>query len=299
MAVAFGLAPFILVTTVATFYVRLQATWELRALFHGIAPVVVVLIVRACWNLGRKTLRRDVKAWIFFAVACAITAILQREIAVLFVVTGVLGAFVFALPDTKAVVTPPRPNVTARMVAFVPVLGGATGKLFVFFFKTGFLVFGSGLVIVPFLKTQVVDHYHWLTDHQFLDAVAIGMISPGPVVITATFVGFVVGGFSGGLAATLGIFSPSVLFVLCATPLLLRYRHNGRLRGFIRGVATTVVGVLAGTTWLIARTAIADSLAIVVALASFAALVRWPKVPEPIIIAAAGAAGLLTDLLLR
>ena len=167
-------------------------------------------------------------------------------------------------------------------------------ELFLFFFKTGFLVFGSGLVIVPFLKTEVVDHYRWLGNAEFLDAVAIGMISPGPVVITATFVGYLLNGFTGATTATLGIFLPPVLFVVLATPLLLRYRASAPLRGFIRGVSTAVVGVLAGTTWLIARTAIVDVTGIVIAVAALVIVTTTKRVPDPLAIAAAGVAGLLS-----
>jgi chromate transporter len=276
VAAAFAAAPLIVVTAAAALYVRFAAAWELRALFYGIAPVVVALIVRACWSLGRRTLRGDAAAWAFFAVACAITLALEREIVVLFIAAGVAGAVVFARPRRAG---------TAPAAVLPP-------ALFLFFFKTGLLVFGSGLVIVPILKTQLVDQYHWLTDRQFLDAVAIGMISPGPVVITATFVGFLLAGVPGALAATAGIFAPSVLFVLCATPLLLRYKSSPRLRGFIRGVGAAVVGVLAGTTWLIARTAVTDVLTAALCLAALALLARWPRLPEPAVIAAAGLAGL-------
>jgi chromate transporter len=120
------------------------------------------------------------------------------------------------------------------------------------------------------------------------------MISPGPVVITATFVGYLLSGFAGATAATLGIFLPPVLFVVLATPLLLRWRDSAALRGFIRGVSTAVVGVLAGTTWLIARTAIVDVMGIVIAAAALLIVTTSKRVPDPLVIAAAGVAGLLS-----
>jgi len=172
-------------------------------------------------------------------------------------------------------------------------IAGAPAKLFLFFFKTGLLVFGSGLVIVPFLKTQVVDEYHWLTMRQFLDSVAIGMISPGPVVITATFVGYLMSGLTGAVAATLGIFLPPVLFTVIATPILLRHRGNRRLAGFVRGVGVSVVGVLIGTTVLVARDAIGDALSAAIAVIAFALVVFWKKLPEPFVILAAGVAGII------
>ena len=275
VAIAFGLAPFILVTIGAWLYVRYSANWQVRALFYGIAPVVVALIVKACWNLGRRTLRGDRLAWVFALIACAITTIVQRELALMFIIAGLLGIIIFGR----------RVGGRATAMSVMP--------LFLFFFKTGLLVFGSGLVIVPFLKTQVVDEYHWLTNREFLDAVAIGMISPGPVVITATFVGYLMAGIAGALAATVGIFAAPVLFTILATPLLLRYRADPRVAGFVRGVTVTVVGVLVGTTYLVGRQAIGDWLTALISVASLAIIIYWKRIPEPAVIAAAALVGLL------
>jgi chromate transporter len=289
VAVAFGLPPFVIVTFAAYLYVRFAGDWHVRALFYGIAPAVVALIVKACWNLGKRTLRADRLAWTFAIIACAVTVILQRELALMFVTAGLMGAFLFAPRGT------PMPRSANAFVWFVP---GTSAKLFAFFFKTGLLVFGSGLVIVPFLKMQVVDQYHWLNNRQFLDSVAIGMISPGPVVITATFVGYLLNGFSGAVAATLGIFSPPVLFTVIATPILLRYHKHPRLAGFIRGVGVTVVGVLVGTSYLVGRDAIGDWLTAAIAVVSLVVITIWKKVPEPAVIAGAGVVGMVAYRLL-
>jgi len=146
--------------------------------------------------------------------------------------------------------------------------------------KTGFLVFGSGLVVVSFVKTYVVDQYHWLDGQTFVDAVAVGMISPGPVVITATFVGYAVGGFAGATAATLGIFLPSIVLTVFATPLLIRYGSHPRVAGFVRGVTVAVVGVLAGTTYLIGRPVIVDAFTAVLLLAVLAAPFISKRIPD-------------------
>ena len=274
VAIAFGLPPFILVTIVAALYVRYTGSWELRALFYGIAPVVVALIVKACWNLGKRTLRNDRIAWLFAIVACGVTAILQRELAWLFIVAGLSGIIVFGKIQRTVV------------LSVLP--------LFLFFLKTGLLVFGSGLVIVPFLKTQVVDQFHWLTNREFLDSVAIGMISPGPVVITATFVGYLMSGIAGAVAATLGIFAAPVLFTILATPLLLRYRSHPVVAGFVRGVSVTVVGVLVGTTYLVGKEAIGDWLTALLAVASLAVIIFFKRIPDPVVIAAGAIIGLAT-----
>ena len=308
VAVAFGLAPFLLVTVAAWAYVRFAATWQLRALFYGVAPVVVALIVKACWNLGRKTLRKDLLAWLFAAAACAITVVVQKELTAIFLVAGFLGIWLLA----PAPASPPNDTsagapgtgsgpvaATLAVAGGTSAAGGITAKLFLFFFKTGLLVFGSGLVIVPFLKTYVVDEYHWLGNREFLDAVAIGMISPGPVVITATFVGFLLGGVLGAAAATVGIFSPAVLFTVFATPLLLRYRRQRRLAGFIRGITVAVVGVLVGTTWLVGRTAIGDAVTIAAGALSLASLFLFPKLPEPLLVLAGAVLGFVAYPLLK
>jgi len=298
IAVAFGLAPFLIVTFAAWLYVRFTNNWQLRALFYGIAPVVVALIVKACWNLGKRTLRSDRTAWIFAIVACTITVIVQKELALMFVLAGLIGTLVFGR-SLAATVAPAAPtaNGRARAMMIAPAatmaFTGTTAKLLLFFFKTGLLVFGSGLVIVPFLKTQVVDQYHWLSNRQFLDSVAIGMISPGPVVITATFVGYLLNGVIGALAATIGIFSPPVLFTILATPILLRYYKNPRFAGFIRGVGVTVVGVLVGTTYLVGKEAIGDWLTAVIGIVSLVVIIVWKKLPEPFVVLAGGIIGLI------
>ena len=304
VAVAFALPPFSLVVATAWLYTRFSANWQLRALFYGVGPIVVALILRACWNLGRKTLGRDLWAWTIFLVACGITVVVQRELTAIFLAAGLLGVFLFARSARPG---SPRPHPAPAMFFLAPPSGIAaagasvssmTGKLFLFFFKTGLLVFGSGLVIVPFLKTYVVDQYHWLGNREFLDSVAIGMISPGPVVISATFVGFLLNGIPGAVAASVGIFAPAVLFTVLATPLLLRYATNARVQGFIRGITVAVVGVLVGTTYLVAKTAVGDVLTVALAAAALFVLFLWKKVPEPLIVAAGALIGLLAYPLL-
>ncbi len=289
IAVAFALPPFAIVVAVAALYERFAGAGVVRGLFYGIGPVVVALILRASWNLGRKTLKRDYAAWIVAVVACAVTIALQRELAWLFLAAGVLGIVAFASRSKP----PPPPLVEAapgaeKMRAFgAPVLlalaapaSGLAPALFWFFLKTGFLVFGSGLVVVSFVKTYVVDQYHWLDNQTFVDAVAVGMISPGPVVITATFVGYAVDGFTGAVAATAGIFLPSIALTVLATPLLLRYGAHPRVAGFVRGVTVAVVGVLAGTTYLIGRPVIVDVFAAVLFVFVLAAPLVAKRVPD-------------------
>lgn len=302
VAVAFAAAPFVIVVGVADLYVRFGSTWQLQAIFYGVGPVVIAIIVRSCWDLGRKTLRGELTAYAFAVAACAITIAVQQELIALFLLAGALGIFVFYRPP-QAPAEPAAPGSAGiRLRSIAPIVAGAyqsvaLPKLFWFFFKTGFLVFGSGLVIVPFLKAYVVDQYHWLSNQAFLDAVAVGIVSPGPVVITATFVGYLTHQLAGAVAATVGIFTPSLIFVLLGTPLLRRYRSNGRLQGFVRGVTVAVVGVLFGTSYLVGRSTIHDLFGLILLLASLGILYsRW-KVPEPALVGGGALCGLASALL--
>ncbi|MDE3177220.1 MAG: chromate efflux transporter, partial [Pseudomonadota bacterium] len=229
--------------------------------------------------------------WAIAAACFLVTVVLQAEVALLFIGAGLVGVAWYGGP-------PPRPPVSLAIVAPVALLGsapaatgGLIGKLMLFFLKAGALTFGSGLVIVPFLEKGLVQDYHWLDARQFLVAVAIGMISPGPVVITATFVGYLVAGFWGSLAATIGVFLPSFLLVLIAAPLLARYRDNRYVQGFIKGAYAAAIGTILGACVLLARIAIGDGLTALIALASLAALFAW-KVSNPLLIALCAGIGL-------
>jgi chromate transporter len=298
VAVAFALPPFAIVVVIAALYQRFAGSGITRGLFYGIGPVVVALILRASWNLGRKTLRRDYAAWAVAIVACAVTIVLQRELAWLFLAAGILGIVAFAPRAKTAAAAPAAAPVSAKVRSVaVPALialvtpAGLAPALFWFFFKTGFLVFGSGLVVVSFVKTYVVDQYHWLDNQTFVDAVAIGLISPGPVVITATFVGYAVDGFAGAVAATAGIFLPSIVLTVAATPLLLRYGSHPRVAGFVRGMTVAVVGVLAGTTYVVGRPVIVDGFTVALLLVVLAAPFVAKRVPEQAYVVLGGVLG--------
>jgi chromate transporter len=304
VAVCFAALPFLFVTGLASAYVRLASSGALRAVFAGVAPVVVAVIARSCWRLSAKTLGRDRLALAAAVAAGLVTVILERELALLVVLAGLLGAALAGGAPRRppAAPAPTRPPSAPewerrpRCLALAPVaLAGLAqpATLFLFFFKTGCLIFGSGLVIVPFLKAYVVDEYRWLSDREFLDAVAVGLLTPGPVVITATFVGYLVAGLAGSVAATAGIFTPAVAFTLLAAPLLRRHGAHPRLRGFVRGVSAAVTGVLAGTALLVARQALTDAAS--AALAAGCLVVLWarPSLPEPALVACGAGLGLL------
>ena len=171
-------------------------------------------------------------------------------------------------------------------------------KLLLFFLKAGAFTFGSGLVIVPFLQQGLVTEYGWLGEREFLIAVAVGMISPGPVVITATFVGYLVAGFWGSLASTVGIFLPSFFIVLIAAPIVARHRANPNLQGFIKGAYAAAIGTILGARVLLGKIAIGDWLTALIGIVSLAVLFRW-KVSNPLLIAVTAAIGLIAFPLLQ
>jgi chromate transporter len=171
-------------------------------------------------------------------------------------------------------------------------VNGTLSEIFLYFAKAGMFVFGSGLAVVPFLYGGVVQGHHWLTDHQFVDAVAVAMITPGPVVITVAFIGFIVAGVPGATAAALGIFLPVYLVVVLLAPSYKRWAKNPQLNAFVRGVTAAATGAIAGAVIVLARRSIYDVPTFAIAIVSLAVLFRW-KVPEPAVIGCAAIAGLL------
>jgi chromate transporter len=232
--------------------------------------------------------------WVIAAVCLAVTVILQAEVALLFIGAGIVGILYYGslfkrTPATLAGIA----VVPAAAGPIAPVATGSTlTKLLLFFLKAGSLTFGSGLVIVPFLEQGLVQQYNWLDERQFLIAVAIGMISPGPVVITATFVGYLVAGFWGSLVSTVGIFLPSFLLVLIVAPLLARHRGNANVQGFVKGAYAAAIGTILGACILLGKIAIGDWLTALIGVVSLVILFRW-KVSNPLLIAATAVIGLI------
>jgi chromate transporter len=279
-------------------YVYLGDLPAVTAIFYGVSPAVIALILHSCYRLAKLGME-DWLQWAIAVVCLAVTVILQAEVALLFIGAGIVGIIYYGDIFRR------RPPV-ALEIATLPVLaqlaptasGSILGKLLLFFLKAGSLTFGSGLVIVPFLEQGLVQQFGWLDQRQFLIAVAIGMISPGPVVITATFVGYLVAGFWGSLVSTVGIFLPSFLLVLIAAPLLARHRGNPNVQGFVKGAYAAAIGTILGACILLGRVAIGDWLTALIGLVSLAILFRW-KVSNPLLIAATSVVGLIAFPLLQ
>jgi chromate transporter len=295
---AFILPNFVIVAALGALYVYLGDLQPVTAVFYGVSPAVIALILHSCYRLAKLGME-DWLQWVIAAACLVITVILQAEVALLFIGAGTVGICYYgklfrgAPPAALQITTAP---VLAQLA---PVASGSTlGKLLLFFLKAGSLTFGSGLVIVPFLEQGLVQQYGWLDQRQFLIAVAIGMISPGPVVITATFVGYLVAGFWGSLVSTIGIFLPSFVFILVAAPLLARHRANPNVQGFVKGAYAAAIGTILGACILLGRIAIGDWLTALIGLSSLAILFRW-KVNNALLIAATAVFGLIAFPLLQ
>jgi chromate transporter len=294
---SFILPNFIIVAALGALYVYLGDLQPVTGIFYGVSPAVIALILHSCYRLAKLGME-DWLQWVIAAVCLAVTVILQAEVALLFIGAGVVGILYYGSlwSRTPAPLALTAPVVLAQLAPAAP--GSILGKLLLFFLKAGSLTFGSGLVIVPFLEQGLVQQFGWLDERQFLIAVAIGMISPGPVVITATFVGYLVAGFWGSVVSTVGIFLPSFLFVLIAAPLLARHRGNANVQGFVKGAYAAAIGTILGACILLGRIAIGDWLTALIGIGSLAVLFRW-KVSNPLLICVTAVIGLIAYPILQ
>jgi chromate transporter len=299
---AFILPNFVIVTVLGALYIHFGGLSAVRAVFYGVSPAVIALILHSCYRLTKLGMK-DWLEWALAAAAFVITVTVKAEVALLFIGCGIVGMLYYGSLFRKRTSS----STTTSLLAGLPLVatsaapgtaGAMLGKLFTFFLKAGSLTFGSGLVIVPFLEKGLVQQTGWLNEREFLVAVAMGMISPGPVVITATFVGYLVAGFWGAVVATIGIFLPSFLLILIVAPILLRYRTNLNVQGFIKGAYAAAIGTILGACVLLGRIAIGDWLTALVALVSLIVLFRW-KVSNPLLVAAAAVIGLIAFPLLK
>jgi len=295
---AFILPNFIIVCALGALYVHFSGLPILTAIFYGVSPAVIALILHSCYRLAKL----GMEDWLQWAIAAAcflVTVAVQAEVAVLFVASGLIGVLYYGSLFRRRAAAPSATAVVSGAAGIGKIAGfPILGKLLLFFLKAGSLTFGSGLVIVPFLEKGLVQNTGWLNERQFLVAVAIGMISPGPVVITATFVGYLVAGFWGATVSTIGIFLPSFLFVLIVAPTLIRHRAQPDVRGFVKGAYAAAIGTILGASVLLGKIAIGDWLTALIATVSLIVLFRW-KVNNPRLVAATAVVGIIAFPILR
>jgi chromate transporter len=295
---AFILPNFLIVAALGALYVHLGDLKPVTAIFYGVSPAVIALILHSCYRLAKLGME-DMLQWAIAFVCLIVTVALAAEVALLFLGAGLIGVLWYGSLIRRA----PTTDLSLAILPAVPALapaasGSALAKLSLFFLKAGSLTFGSGLVIVPFLQQGLVEQYGWLDQRQFLIAVAVGMISPGPVVITATFVGYLVAGFWGSLVSTIAIFFPSFIFVLVVAPILARHGKNPNVQGFVRGAYAAAIGTILGACILLGRIAVGDWLTALVGLVALVILFRW-KVNNALLIAATAVVGLITYPILQ
>ena len=295
VGMAFILPSFLMVLALAALYVHFGSLSWIQGIFYGVGAAVIAIIVRSAVKLIRTTVGKDWLLWTIFGVLAITTAWTKSEIVWLFVLCGFLAMVIKAPPALPVRATPMMSFGLPPLLAGIHGVAGAAtvGTLFFFFLKAGAFVFGSGLAIVPFLYGGVVAKFHWLTERQFVDAVAVAMITPGPVVITAGFIGYLVAGVLGALAAAWAVFAPPYFIVLFGAPYYRRFAQNQQVKAFVQGVTAAAVGAIAGAAYILARRSLVDIPTVIIAMATFAILMLTKKIPEPIVILAAGGAGLL------
>jgi chromate transporter len=293
VGVAFVLPSFIMVLALSAVYLRYGGLPWMQGAFYGVGAAVISLIALSAHKLLKATLGKNGLLFVVCAVSAIVTAVTESEILWLFVLSGVVSLAAAGLPvrtDRSAFVAWPAWLVAGMHGAAA---SAVLWKVLLYFSAAGAFVFGSGLAIVPFLHGGVVNEFHWLTERQFLDAVAVAMITPGPVVITVAFIGYLVAGPAGGSLAALGVFLPCYFFVVIPARYFRRAAQNPKVKAFVDGVTAAASGAIAGSVFVLGRRAIQDVPTLSIALVTMVVLLKARKVPEPLVIVIAGIAGLL------
>ena len=291
--VAFVMPSFIMVLALGWAYVQFEGLPWMQAIFYGIGAAVIGIIAVGTYKLTRKTVPDDDwLGWALFGLSATATIITESELLWLVLVSGGVYWLVKSPPSFI------RPKVGSSLAPFLALIlalpaDSVLWKLALFFAKAGAFVFGSGLAIVPFLYGGVVKEYGWLTEQQFLDAVAVAMITPGPVVITVAFIGYLVAGFAGACVAALATFLPCYLLTVLPAPYFKRWGKHPGVKAFVDGITLAAVGAIAGAVVVLARRQLIDMPALLIALTSVGLLYRFKKLPELGIIGGSAVIGLL------
>jgi chromate transporter len=296
VGLAFVLPSFFMVVAIGWAYVRYGGLPWMQSVFYGVGAAVIGIIAMSAYKLTKRSIGKDKLLWVIYGVAAAITVITETEIAWLFIVAGLVALVVRAPPRWLQ-----RGGVSAVLASQVSAGSGMAStvdwtlltQIGVFFAKAGAFVFGSGLAIVPFLYGGVVTENHWLTERQFVDAVAVAMITPGPVVITVGFIGYLMLGLPGACVAALGTFLPCYLFTVIPAPYFKRYGKLPSLMAFVDGVTAAAIGAITGAAVVLAKRAIVDAPSAIVAGVTLLLLWKFKKLQEPIIVAGAAIVGLI------
>jgi chromate transporter len=296
VSLAFIGPSFLMVLALAALYHHYGGLWWMQGAFYGIGAGVIAILARSVFKLVRISVSTDVLLIAIFVVAATVTAVTESEVVWVFLLGGVVSLLVktpprFGQESAASLITPGMDWLVTGVQG--PAEGATLWRLLWYFAEAGAFVFGSGLAIVPFLHQGAVERFGWLTERQFLDAVAVAMITPGPVVITAGFIGYLVAGPIGACLAALGVFLPPYLLVVLVAPFYRRFAQNRRIKAFVQGVTAAATGAIAGAAFILGKHAIVDVATACIALGTLAILLAYKKVPEPLVIVGAGLIGLV------
>jgi len=293
---AFVLPSFIMVTLLGIIYVQAGGLPWMLAVFYGVGACVIGIIVHSSYRLTKKNLGRDPKLWVIFLCLAVTTYLTENENIWMILGSG----FLVLLPDLL------RSSPKKQTTLFVsPVFLQISWKFWMdhkliqigwFFLKAGTFVFGSGLAIVPFLYGGLVKEFHWLNEQQFLDAVAVAMITPGPVVITVGFIGYLIGGLPGACMAALATFIPCYVFTIIPAPYFKKHGKKKNIKKFVDGVTAAAIGAIAGAVGVLAKRQVTDLPSLIIVLTTIVVLFRVRKIPEPVLILAAAVTGIILEL---
>jgi chromate transporter len=291
--IAFVLPSFVMVVALGMAYVAYGGLTWMQAVFYGVGAAVIGIIAISAYKLTTKSIGKDRLLWAIYAVAAAATIATESESVWLFLASGIIVWFVKAPPKLSSAMG-------VALAGDLPTASLLTAtsdwtvlwQIGVFFAEAGAFVFGSGLAIVPFLYGGVVNEHHWLTERQFIDAVAVAMITPGPVVITVGFIGYLVAGVAGASVAALATFLPCYLFTIIPAPYFRKHGKKPGIVAFVDGVTAAAIGTITGAVVVLGKRSIVDFPTITIALVTVVLLWKAKKLPEPAIVAIAAIAGL-------
>ena len=296
VGLAFVLPSFFMVVALGVVYRAYGGIGWMQAVFYGVGAAVIGIIAISAWKLTTKNIGKDKLLWAIFAVSAALTVATKSESVWLFLGAGTLVWLLRAPPKrwtSSGLNSIAASAPIAMLVAASAIDWPRLVEIGAFFAYAGSFVFGSGLAIVPFLYGGVVQEHHWLSDRQFVDAVAVAMITPGPVVITTGFIGYLVAGFWGAVVAALGTFLPCYLFTILPAPYFKKHGKRPAIAAFVNGVTAAAIGAIAGAVVVIGQRSITDWVTAALAVLAMAVLWRFKKFPEPLLVLVAAGIGLL------
>jgi chromate transporter len=296
VGIAFVIPSFLMVVALGWAYAHFGGLSWMQAVFYGVGAAVVGIIAMSAYKLTTKTVGTDKLLWVIYLTLVVVTYVTESEIAWLFITAGIIGWLRRAPPKWLH-----KGSIHGLATVHLPALSGVLsgldlsllGQIGLFFTKAGAFVFGSGLAIVPFLYGGVVTEHHWLNERQFVDAVAVAMITPGPVVITVGFIGYLVAGFAGACIAALGTFLPCYLFTVLPAPYFKKYGKLPGVKAFVDGITAAAIGAITGSVLVIAKRSLIDVPTVALAIATVLLLWRFKKLQEPVVVVAAALFGLV------